>query len=76
MHKQWDSWMVGFAGALVGLLASVGHIIASRAVVDSGPVPIGQVPLYVLGVAAAFGMVSAIRNRLVKRRREFPAAGG
>lgn len=73
MPKQWDTWMVAFAGGLVGVLASIGHIIVDRsAIVAGGPVPIGQVALYVFGVAVVFAVVSMVRNRLVMRRGQLP----
>lgn len=69
MPKLWDTWMMGFAGALVGLLASIAHIMVDRSEIGTGPVPFGQVPIYVFAIAGLFAAISMGRNHLVMRHR-------
>lgn len=72
MPKLWDTRMAALAGALLGLLASLAHIMVERTAAPLVPIPIFQVGLYVIGVAAVFVTISYLRNLLVGRARKAP----
>jgi hypothetical protein len=72
MPKPWDTRMAALAGALLGLLASLVHIMVERTAAPLAPIPILQVALYVIGVAAVFVMISYLRNFLFGRVRKAP----